>query len=367
MTKRLLLPCLTVLALLCLPPDVTHSLPTERSSETRPTRAARFCPAHCDSDRCADGAEADARHRCHRRVRVPEPDAGPLPRRRGALGLSEVRDRPFRVEARQTVRIDAGSRWAAWRNKSRSAAAHRSSTPRRHGVRQGRQSRVQQLPFTFRTQNTSPIPAIQAIPEVQRVGEQFSLSGALPYQTEVSVDGILTTSVRRNGIGAEGINVFPSIESVEEIKVSSVNNTAEFAQLGDITTVSRPGTNQSTAQRSSTSTAPASTPTPTISTRRSRRIRATTRTTAQRRRTRRAQPNLLLRHVRAAGHQPHESAVATYRRMRCGRGLLGDRHAHRRPVDWSTLHGNRIPAGTHQPGRRKLLQATSRLRTKAPR
>ena len=29
---------------------------------------------------------------------------------------------------------------------------------------------LQQLPFTFRTQNTSPIPAIQAIPEVQRVG-----------------------------------------------------------------------------------------------------------------------------------------------------------------------------------------------------
>ena len=103
---------------------------------------------------------------------------------------------------------------------------------------------LQELPFTFRTSNTSPIPAIQAIPEVQKVGEQFSLSGALPYQTEVSVDGILTTSVRRNGIGAEGVNVFPSIESIQEIKVSSVNNTAEFPQLGDITTISRPGTNQ---------------------------------------------------------------------------------------------------------------------------
>ena len=104
---------------------------------------------------------------------------------------------------------------------------------------------LQELPFTFRTQNTSPILAIQVIPEVQRVGnQQFSLSGSLPYQNEVSVDGILTTSVRRNGIGAEGFNIFPSIESIQEIKVSSVNNTAEFAQLGDITTVSRPGTNE---------------------------------------------------------------------------------------------------------------------------
>ena len=67
---------------------------------------------------------------------------------------------------------------------------------------------------------------------MQRVGQQFSLSGALPYQTEVSVDGILTTSVRRNGIGAEGINVFPSIESIEEIKVSSVSNTAEYLAAG---------------------------------------------------------------------------------------------------------------------------------------
>ena len=35
--------------------------------------------------------------------------------------------------------------------------------------------------------------------------------------------------------------MFPSIESIEEIKVSSVNNTAEYSQLGDITTISRPG------------------------------------------------------------------------------------------------------------------------------
>ena len=151
---------------------------------------------------------------------------------------------PFRVEARQTVRIDARLSVGGLSEQvtvRSGAPLINTETPTVAGKVGNRE--LQQLPFTFRTQNTSPIPAIQAIPEVQRVGEQFSLSGALPYQTEVSVDGILTTSVRRNGIGAEGINVFPSIESVEEIKVSSVNNTAEFAQLGDITTVSRPGTN----------------------------------------------------------------------------------------------------------------------------
>jgi hypothetical protein len=152
---------------------------------------------------------------------------------------------PFRVDARQTVRIDAKLAMGSLAEQVTvlsGAPLINTETPTVAGKVSNRE--LQQLPFTFRTQNTSPIPAIQAIPEVQKVGEQFSLSGGLPYQTEVSVDGILTTSVRRNGIGAEGINVFPSIESVEEIKVSSVNNTAEYAQLGDITTVSRPGTNQ---------------------------------------------------------------------------------------------------------------------------
>ncbi len=160
-------------------------------------------------------------------------------------GFQKFSTDSFRVEARQTVRIDAKLAMGGLSEQvtvRSGAPLINTETPTVAGKVDRRE--LQQLPFTFRTQNTSPIPAIQAIPEVQKVGEQFSLSGGLPYQTEVSVDGILTTSVRRNGIGAEGINVFPSIESVEEIKVSSVNNTAEYAQLGDITTVSRPGTNQ---------------------------------------------------------------------------------------------------------------------------
>lgn len=159
-------------------------------------------------------------------------------------GFSTFTTEPFRVESRQTVRLDAKlavSGVAEAVEVRRVAPLINTETPT-VGGKVG-QRELQELPFTFRTQNTSPIPAIQAIPEVQRVGQQFSLSGGLPYQTEVSVDGILTTSVRRNGIGAEGFNVFPSMESIEEIKVSSVNNTAEYAQLGDITTISRPGTN----------------------------------------------------------------------------------------------------------------------------
>ncbi|MPZ16934.1 MAG: hypothetical protein GEV06_03295 [Luteitalea sp.] len=160
-------------------------------------------------------------------------------------GFEQFATDPFRVEARQTVRIAATLAVDGLAEQvvvRTIAPIINTETPTVGGAVDNRE--LQELPFTFRTQNTSPIPAIQKIPEVQRVGSQFSLSGGLPYQTEVSVDGILTTSVRRNGIGAEGLNVFPSIESIGEIKVSSVTNTAEFAQLGDITTVSRPGTNE---------------------------------------------------------------------------------------------------------------------------
>ena len=61
---------------------------------------------------------------------------------------------------------------------------------------------LQQLPFVFRISNTSPLPAISIMPEVQKSsGNEFSLSGSLPFQNEVSVDGVMTTNLRRNGIG----------------------------------------------------------------------------------------------------------------------------------------------------------------------
>jgi len=65
----------------------------------------------------------------------------------------------------------------------------------------------------------------------------------MPYQNEVSVDGILTSNVRRNGIGDGGENIFPSIETIQEIKVSSINNPAEYPQVGDITTITKSGSN----------------------------------------------------------------------------------------------------------------------------
>jgi hypothetical protein len=161
-------------------------------------------------------------------------------------GFQKYATQPFPLEARQTVRIDAELVTGGVATEVQvvdAAPLINTENPTIAAATSNRQ--LQQLPFVFRTSNTTPISAIAVLPEVQKgTSNEFSLSGSLPYQNEVSVDGILTTNVRRNGIGDGGENIFPSIETIQEIKVSSINNTAEYAQVGDITTITKGGTNQ---------------------------------------------------------------------------------------------------------------------------
>ncbi|HYK91226.1 MAG TPA: TonB-dependent receptor [Acidobacteriota bacterium] len=71
-------------------------------------------------------------------------------------------------------------------------------------------------------------------------GYNFSVQGALPSQTEVSLDGISTKSTASNTPLSE---MFPSAEGIAEMKVQGVGSNAEFGQVGDITTTSRGGSN----------------------------------------------------------------------------------------------------------------------------
>jgi len=89
-------------------------------------------------------------------------------------GFKTFKTEPFRVEARETVRIDAKVAVGGLSEQVvvRSAApVINTETPTVAGKVSNRE--LQELPFTFRTSNTSPIPAIQAIPEVQKVGDQY--------------------------------------------------------------------------------------------------------------------------------------------------------------------------------------------------
>jgi hypothetical protein len=90
--------------------------------------------------------------------------------------------------------------------------------------------------------NTTPYNLIATLPGVQPDnGNSFSIQGGLPAQTETSVDGISVTNVTGN---SPNRNLFPSVESIGEIRVQGVGNTAEYGAPGDITTTSKSGTNQ---------------------------------------------------------------------------------------------------------------------------
>ncbi len=90
--------------------------------------------------------------------------------------------------------------------------------------------------------STSPYALIAALPGVQPDDSgNFSIQGGIPSMTQFSVDGISITNVGGN----QPLNeAFPSMDSIAEIKVQGVGNNAEFAEVGDVTTVSKSGTNE---------------------------------------------------------------------------------------------------------------------------
>jgi Carboxypeptidase regulatory-like domain/TonB dependent receptor len=101
---------------------------------------------------------------------------------------------------------------------------------------------INKLALNFRaTNNTSPIVVATLAPAVQQDRDsQISIGGNLPFMTSFSVDGISSQRTRGGGPSRE---LFPSVESIAEFKVSAANNNAEFMQVTDITTTTKSGTN----------------------------------------------------------------------------------------------------------------------------
>ena len=115
---------------------------------------------------------------------------------------------------------------------------------------------VLDLPANYRgAGSTSPLNVVQTLPGVQpdtaayppapsthpAPGVRFSIQGGLPSQTETTVDGISAQNQTSNN--AQG-DAFPSAESIAEIRVDGVNNNAEYGQPGEITTITKSGTNK---------------------------------------------------------------------------------------------------------------------------
>ncbi|HXG90374.1 MAG TPA: TonB-dependent receptor [Vicinamibacterales bacterium] len=101
---------------------------------------------------------------------------------------------------------------------------------------------INRLALNFRaTNNPSPIVVATLAQGVQQDRNgSISIAGNLPFQTSFSIDGI---SSQRTRAGGASRDMFPSVESIEEFKVSSANNNAEFMQVTDLTTTTKSGTN----------------------------------------------------------------------------------------------------------------------------
>jgi hypothetical protein len=100
---------------------------------------------------------------------------------------------------------------------------------------------IEQLPINSRAATSSPLASLGLLPNVQTDSSgNIALGGATANMVGYSVDGISTADVFHNGALK---NAYPSTENIAEVKVTDFNNSAEFAQVGDVTFTTKSGTN----------------------------------------------------------------------------------------------------------------------------
>jgi hypothetical protein len=97
------------------------------------------------------------------------------------------------------------------------------------------------LPLNNRASTTSPLGALSLSSNVQQDSQgNIALGGASSSMVNFSVDGISTANVRSNGALQDA---YPSQEGIAAMKVTAFNNSAEFSQVGDVTFVTKSGSN----------------------------------------------------------------------------------------------------------------------------
>lgn len=96
--------------------------------------------------------------------------------------------------------------------------------------------------FSRSTGSTSPIDTLTTEPGVQvDDGNNMTIDGTTPALMSYTIDGISSVSVENSGPINE---LFPSFNSISEIRISGSNNNAEFSGVADVTTTSKSGTNE---------------------------------------------------------------------------------------------------------------------------
>lgn len=148
------------------------------------------------------------------------------------------------LTARQVLRVDAKLKPGQVSQKvevyAGNAGVITTDTPSVHSSLTAKD--VLNLPANYRASSsgTSPLSMIQTLPGVQANGGSFSVQGGQPFQSNVSVDGITVVNASNNGPMADAL---PSGDSIAEMRVDGVINSAQYGQPGQVTIVSKSGTN----------------------------------------------------------------------------------------------------------------------------
>jgi hypothetical protein len=162
-----------------------------------------------------------------------------------AAGFQKTEYQAFDVAARATIRIDIDLKVASQATSVTVEAVAVVQTDASNVSETKGSLELIDLPVAIGTRSsgsTSAYSTLTAQPGVQIDNENnIEVSGAGPSQLSFSIDGISSVGPGTLGALAE---LFPSFNSIEEIKISEDLNPAEFGGVADVTTISKSGTNQ---------------------------------------------------------------------------------------------------------------------------
>jgi Carboxypeptidase regulatory-like domain/TonB-dependent Receptor Plug Domain len=158
-------------------------------------------------------------------------------------GFSELTINDIRLTARQTVRVDLKLVVGATSEKVVVEALPELITTESQTISASVTStEVLGLPANYRgAGSTSPYNLLAFLPGVTGDNDgNISVQGTGTNQAEYTMDGINTQSIRFSGPQRE---MFPSAESISEMKVQGAGGGVEYGGAADITTTSKSGTN----------------------------------------------------------------------------------------------------------------------------
>jgi hypothetical protein len=161
-----------------------------------------------------------------------------------AAGFQRTEYQAFDLAARATIRIDIDLKVASQAESVTVEAVAVVQTDASSVSESKGSLELTDLPVAIGTRSsgsTSAYSTLTAQPGVQIDNENnIEVAGAGPSQLSFSIDGISSVGPGTLGALAE---LFPSFNSIEEIKISEDLNPAEFGGVADVTTISKSGTN----------------------------------------------------------------------------------------------------------------------------